>query len=37
MVTPTTSQMTAAPMASESVTGSRSSSSGQTGCWVMKE
>ena len=37
MATPETSQRTTAPMASESVTGSRSSSSGQTGCLVMKE
>ena len=37
MLTPETSQMIAAPMARENVTGARSSSSGQTGCRVMKE
>ena len=37
METPKTSQMIEAPIASENVTGNRSSSSGQTGWWVMKE
>ncbi len=36
-LTPKTSQMMAAPMASDDVTGIRSSSSGQIGCLVMKE
>ena len=37
MLMPETTQMTAAPMAREKVTGIRSSSSGHTGCRVMKE
>ena len=37
VATPKTSQITAAPTASEMVTGSRSSRSGSTGFWVMKE
>ena len=37
MLTPATSQMSAAPTTSEMVTGARSSSSGHTGCFVMKE
>ena len=37
IATPPTSQMTAAPMASESVTGMSLTICGQTGCWVLKE
>ena len=37
MDTPPTSHRIAAPTASESVTGSRSSRSGQTGFWLMNE
>lgn len=37
VVTPNSSQITAAPPARDSVTGSRSSRSGQTGVWLMKE
>ena len=35
--TPNTTHSTAAPTASEIVTGNRSSNSGSTGFWVMKE
>ncbi len=37
MATPPTSQMIAAPMASESVTGRSLTICGQTGCWVLNE
>ena len=37
MATPETTQMTAAPMASEKVTGMRWTISGQTSTWVLKE
>ena len=37
MATPPTSQMTAAPMASERVTGRSLTICGQTGCWVRNE
>ena len=36
-LTPPTSHSTAAPAASDSVTGSRSSRSGSTGFWLMNE
>ena len=37
MATPPTSQITAAPIASESVTGRALTICGQTGCWVRNE
>ena len=37
MATPLTSQITAAPMASESVTGMSLTICGQTGCWERNE
>ena len=37
IATPPTSQSTAAPMASESVTGASLTICGQTGCWLRNE
>ena len=37
MATPPTSHSTAAPTASESVTGMSLTICGQTGCWLRKE